>query len=167
MGQDAVMTSAPGGKVVQACAESVFDASNIPAQVKAEIQMQQMTHLATGEKRLMSVKMWLHFLSLRNTCLSDIFPQTHPCLAMMLQVTGQAAPNGLPSAVPCGNGRWCNQCEQVLTLLGKCGHVPLMTDIMVVLLKVACEAWQLNNANLWLECSSYEAHSCGPACPHA
>ena len=166
-GQEVIMTSAPGSKVAQACAEGVFDASCIPPPMKAEIQMQQMTHVATGEKRLMSVKMWLHFLGLSRTVAADVIQQTHPCHGMILQVTGQAAPSGLPSAVPCGKGRWCNQCEHVLTLLGKCGHVPLMTDIIAVLLKVALEGWQLNNADLWTECSSCEAHACGPSCPHA
>ena len=164
---EAVMNSSPSGAVVQACSEAVFDASGVDSKMKSAIQVQQMTHQATQEKRLMSVKLWMHILGLRQTCIANIAREDFACFELILQVTGQQAPPGLSSAVPCGQGRWCNNCEQFLTLLGKCVHVPLHTDTLVVLLKSAIQAWQAGLSDVWEACPEHEAHDCGPSCPHA
>ena len=162
-----VMNSSPSGAVVQACSEAVFDMSSVESKMKSAIQVQQMTHQATQEKRLMSVKLWLHILGLRQTCIATIARDDFPCFELILQVTGQQAPTGLSSAVPCGQGRWCNNCEHFLTLLGKCVHVPLHTDTLVVLLKSATQAWQAGLLDFWEACPEHEPHDCGPSCPHA
>ena len=162
-----VMNSSPSGAVVQACSEAVFEAASVDSKMKSAIQVQQMTHQATQEKRLMSVKLWMHILGLRQTCIANIAREDFPCFELILQCTGQQAPAGLSSAVPCGQGRWCNNCEQFLTLLGKCVHVPLHTDTLVVLLKIASQAWQAGLSDLWEACPEHEAHDCGPSCPHA
>ena len=161
-----VMNSSPSGAVVHACSDAVFDAAGIDSKMKSAIQVQQMTHEATQEKRLMSVKLWLHILGLRQTCIANIAREDFPCFELILQVTGQQAP-ALTSAVPCGQGRWCNNCEQFLTLLGKCVHVPLHTDTLVVLLKSAFQAWQAGLVDFWEACPELEPHDCGPSCPHA
>ena len=162
-----VMNSAPSGAVVQACGEAVFDVAVVDRKMKSAIQVQQMTHQATQEKRLMSVKLWMYILGLRQTCIFNIAREDFPCFELILQVTGQKAPNGLSTAVPCGQGRWCNNCEQFLTLLGKCVHVPLHTDTLVALLKSSFQAWQAGNLDFWHECPEHEPHDCGPSCPHA
>ena len=162
-----VMNSSPSGAVVQACGEVVFDAAVVDSKMKSAIRVQQMTHQATQEKRLMSVKLWMYVLSLRETCIFNIAREDFPCFELILQVTGQQAPPGLSSAVPCGQGRWCNNCEHFLTLLGKCVHVPLHTDTLVVLLKSSTQAWQAGNLDFWHECPEHEPHDCGPSCPHA
>ena len=162
-----VMNSSPSGAVAQACSEAVFDAGSVESKLKSAIQVQQMTHQATNEKRLMSVKLWLHILGLRQTCIPNIAREDFPCFELILQVTGQQAPTGLSSAVPCGQGRWCNNCEHFLTLLGKCVHVPLHTDTLVVLLKSASRAWKAGHLDFWEACPEHEPHDCGPSCPHA
>ena len=162
-----VMNSSPSGAVVQACSEAVFDAAGLDKKMKSAIQVQQMTHQATQEKRLMSVKLWMHILGLRQTRIANIAREDFPCFDLILQVTGQQAPPGLSSAVPCGQGRWCNNCEQFLTLLGKCVHVPLHTDTLVVLLKAAIQAWQARLSDFWEAAPEHEPHDCGPSCPHA
>ena len=161
------MNSSPSGAVVQACSEAVFEAAGVDSKMKSAIQVQQMTHQSTQEKRLMSVKLWMYILGLRQTCIFNIAREDFPCFDLILQVTGQQAPPGLSSAVPCGEGRWCNNCEQFLTLLGKCVHVPLHTDTLVVLLKSSSQAWQAGNLDFWHECPEHEPHDCGPSCPHA
>ena len=162
-----VMNSSPSGAVVQACSEAVFEANAVDSKMKSAIQVQQMTHEATQEKRLMSVKLWMRILGIRQTCIANIAREDFPCFELILQVTGQQAPPGLSSAVPCGQGRWCNNCEQFLTLLGKCVHVPLHTDTLVVLLKSASQAWQAGLSDFWEACPEHEPHDCGPSCPHA
>ena len=161
------MRSAPSRAVVQACADAVFDPERASPKIKAAMLVQHMKHLATAEVRLMSVKMWLHFLSLNQTCLPALIQETYPCFELILQVTGQKAPTGLASAVPCGSGRWCNHCEQALILLSKCAHVPLLTDTLVQLLRTTTEGWMHNNLGFWNPCPEFEAHDCGASCPHA
>ena len=101
------------------------------------------------------------------TCISDIAQEMYPCHDLILQVTGRKAPMGLGTAVPCGTGRWCHHCEKMLSLLGKCAHVPLLTDVLVVVLKSSCEASRNGNTEFWNAPPVLEHHDCGPACPHA
>ena len=158
------MMTAPSVRVVEASAESIFDPSGLPAEVKADLARQQMEHLGTKEKRLMSVKMWLHCLGIRQTVVGEALQEQLPCVQMMIQVTGQQAPKELQTAVPCGKGRWCNQCETSITMLGKCAHVPLMADILAGVLTACGKAWASGDTDMWKPGPGGERHECGPSC---
>jgi len=164
-GPELAMNSAPHHTVVKAAADSVFSGISLSPQMLQELHTQTMTHLQTNEQRLMSVKMWLHFLHLRGTPAEDAVLEAYPCFHMILQVTGQKAPDQLPTAVACGTGRWCQQCETALSLLGKCALVPLLTDILSALLAACGEAWSTGSTEEWSMCPLEEPHDCGSNCP--
>jgi len=107
----------------------------------------------------------MHFLHLRGTPAEEALVEAHPCFQMILQVTGQRAPDHLPTAVACGTGRWCKSCETALSLLGKCALVPLLTDMLSALLAVSGDAWTAGSTEEWTACPLDEPHDCGLNCP--
>ena len=88
-GAELAMNSAPHHTVVKAASESVFSGTMLPSQLQQELHTQTMTHLQTKEQRLMSVRMWMHFLHLRGTPAEDALTEAYPCFRMMVQVKGQ------------------------------------------------------------------------------
>jgi hypothetical protein len=160
------MNSAPHNIVVKAAADSVFSGAKLSPHLQQELVMQTMTHLQTKERRLFSVRMWMHFLHLQNTYAEETLMEAFPCFQMILQVTGQKAPDKLPTAVACGTGRWCKNCETALSLLGKCALVPLLTDMLSALLAVCGDAWTTGSTDEWMTCPLDERHDCGPNCPY-
>ena len=164
-GPELDMNSAPHHTVVKAAADSVFSGITVSSQLQQELLTQTMTHLQTNEQRLMSVRMWMQFLHLRGTPAEDALVEVYPCLQMILQVTGQRAPDHLPTAVACGTGRWCKNCETALGLLGKCALVPLLTDMLSALLAVCGDAWTTRSTEEWAACPLDEPHDCGSNCP--
>jgi len=136
-------------------------------QLQQELHTQTMTHLQTKEQRLMSVRMWMHFLHLRGTPAEDALTEAYPCFRMMIQVAGQKVSEHVPTAFACGTGRWCQQCETALSLLGKCGLVPLMTDMWSALLAACGDAWCTGSTEEWSMSPSEEPHACGPNCSYS
>ena len=161
------MTSAPHHTVVKAASESVFSGTILPQHLRQELHTQTMMHLQTKEQRLMSVRMWMHFLHLRGSPAEDALLETYPCFRMMIQATGQKALEQTFAAIAWGTGRWCQQCETALSLLGKCGLAPLITDMWSALLAVSGEAWSNGSTEQWSACSQQEPIVCGPNCPFA
>ena len=161
-----VMTSAPSGAVCTAATEALYDDTGLSLDMKNALAVQTMTHMATQEKRLMSVQMWLYMLGLKDTVAEKVLKETHPCHGIMLAVNGLPPPAGMSTAPACGTGRWCKQCEVSLKMLGKCSHVPLMTDILVGLLTAAREAWSNQDVRTFKDVPQDEPHECGPSCPY-
>ena len=162
----AAMTSAPSFAVCKAASEALYDDAGLSAEMKDALATQTMTHVATQERRLMSVSMWMHMLSLKESIAEKVLKETHPCHGVMLQVNGNPPPAGMPDAPACGTGRWCKQCEESLRVLGKCPHVPLMTDILVGLLTAAGEAWANQDVRNFKDVATDPAHECGPSCAY-
>ena len=161
-----VLPSAPSKALCKAATQALYDYSALPMRMKVDLKMQTMTHMATQEKRLMSVRMWLHMLSLKDTIVEKVLKEMHPCHGVMLQVNGNPPPAGQANAVGCGTGRWCKQCEESLRMLGKCSHVPLMTDILASLLMAAGESWGNQDVKNFRDIPNEPAHECGPSCAY-
>ena len=161
------MTSAPGADIVSAAANAVFDFNSLPVEYQQHLLTQRMEHVSSKEQRMLSVTHWLFLLGLRNTVLEQAVKEKFPCFGKMVKVTGMPCPQDLAAGVPCGTQRWCNHCEAALGLIGKCPHVPLMTDILVAMLQSCGEAWISGDKALWMPCPSQERHVCGSTCPLA
>ena len=84
------------------------------------------------------------------------------------RAAGQWPPlsGSLSSAPACGTGRWCKQCEESSRMLGKCLHVPLLTDIWVALLTVGREAWASHDYKCFKDVPMDMPHECGSSCPY-
>ena len=160
------MTSAPSAAVSSAATEALYDSGALTQDMKHALATQTMTHMATQEKRLMSVPMWLHMLSLKDTVVEKALKELHPCHGVMLQVNGNPPPTGMANAPACGTGRWCRQCEASLRMLGKCSHVPLMTDILASLLTAAGESWGNQDVKNFRDIPKEPAHECRPSCAY-
>ena len=134
-----VMTSAPSELICHGASERLFDASSLSAEVQRGLDVQTAVDVASLEERVLSVNLWLTFLGIKNSPIDKVLSDHLPCFRMMVQSTGQKASAEGP-AVLCGSGRWCCNCEKALKFIGKCWHVPLMSDCLISLLVTARSA---------------------------
>ena len=81
------MTSAPSELICHGAAERLFDASSVTAEVQRGVDVQTAVDVMSLEERMLSVKLWLTFLGIKNTPIDKVLSDHLPCFQMMVQST--------------------------------------------------------------------------------
>ena len=121
-----------------------------------------------GEIRYVSRDFWYLWLGHTNLPIAEVFDELFPCFGTIIPMTGQNAPPGCGE--PCGVQRYCNNCEEVVKMLGRSWDVRTWTDITYAWLKSLMQEWATSLQTppdlTWHPCRACDVHHCGPTCPH-
>ena len=128
-----------------------------------------MTHVQTGEKRLVSRDWWLRWFGYNKTSLMTHINTQFPCHQRIFSVTGAAAVSGSASGEPCGKLRYCSNCERAFTILDGTFSLPIMVDATVALVVKARQLWVAGQDDVaWKRHGDVNRmHMCSESCPHA
>ena len=128
-----------------------------------------MTHVQTGEKRLVSREWWLRWFGYNKTSLMNHVNTLFPCHVRIFSVTGQPAVSGPASGEPCGKLRYCSNCEKAFAVLDGTFSLPVMVDATVALVIKARQLWSSGQDDVpWVRhVDINRTHMCGDSCPYA
>ena len=128
-----------------------------------------MTHVQTGEKRLVSREWWLRWFGYNKTSLMNHVNTLFPCHVRIFSVTGAPAVNGPASGEPCGKLRYCSNCEKAFAVLDGTFSLPVMVDATVALVIKARQLWSSGQDDVpWMRhVDINRTHMCGDSCPYA
>ena len=123
------------------------------------------THAESGQTRLLDVPRVCAFFGVEDAAVRRAFDQELPCLGCILATTGTACKESSGVGEPCGENRWCINCEQALRLLWCSPPVPLLCDYMAAWMRallVNCQKDdKSSSAFVW---KSLPDHVCGDKC---
>jgi hypothetical protein len=128
----------------------------------------RMVHSTTGDVRYWSVAMFLKVLGYGRTPMQAMISDIMPCHERILPTTGQKAAAENIAGKPCGEKRYCLNCEAALEMLLRTRDLPSIVDSLVALLLKTLTCWSDFGGVSWHESSECEvAHICGKQCPIA
>ena len=121
----------------------------------------------SGATRYISRDFWFLWLGFDKTPIPKIASTQLPCLIHTHVGTGEAGVVDTPGIAPCGDGRYCVNCEQLFQMLGQAWHVRSMTDVAVAWLDKIADRHCKGDASVeWFVRPEEAPHSCGPQCEH-
>jgi hypothetical protein len=128
----------------------------------------RMVHSTTGDIRYWSVAMFLKVLGYGRTPMQAMISDLMPCHERILPTTGQKATLANLAGKPCGEKRYCLNCEAALEMLLRTRDLPSIVDSLVALLLKTLTCWSDLGGVSWHERSECEVdHICGAQCPIA
>ena len=156
--------------LIQLTTDEMFNQRVLSADEQTVLATLRMRH-SSGEDRLCHRPLWLRWMGFHDTPAQRLLTNHLPCLGRIIPSTGTLADEGLPptSTSSCGQKRFCNHCEEVLTILS-CGYQTwFVADVLVALFTKALPTWTHQPgaaADMWGRYAVARDHVCGEGCPH-
>jgi hypothetical protein len=148
--------------------DTLFGDQPTDAALIGSISFCRMVHSTTGDVRYWTVGMFLKALGYGRTPMQAMISDLTPCHEWILPTTGQKAAVENQAGKPCGNKRYCLNCEAALEMLLQTRDLPSIVDSLVALLTKTLTCWSDFAAVSWHESSECVVdHICGPQCPIA
>jgi hypothetical protein len=127
-----------------------------------------MVHSTTGDVRYWTVAMFLKALGYGRTPMQAMISDLMPCHEWILPTTGQKTAAENVAGKPCGNKRYCLNCETALEMLLQTRDLPSIVDSLVALLTKTLTCWSDLGGVPWHASSECLVdHVCGTHCPLA
>ena len=91
--------------------------------------------------------------------------QESPCFTWIIPSLGPAVKD-IKLGQPCGQSRYCANCERVFTMLGQGWHLPVMCDVLYPMLVKLIDSvvGDASESDFYVSAVP-DPHQCGPACP--
>ena len=109
---------------------------------------------------------FMRWYGLANTQAEFIFDEEFPCFVTVMRSTGAKA-TGRQLGTPCGQERYCRNCEKVFEMLNRTFGMQSMGNVILALITKVMPTWQ-GQAPVGSEWERTVAgstvHSCGPEC---
>ena len=156
--------------LVHLTTDNMFNQRDLSENERAVLVTFRMQH-SSGQDRFCHRPLWLRWMGFQGTPAQRILQRHLPCLGRIIPTTGTVADEGLPltSTSACGQQRFCNHCEDILSILS-CGYQTwFVTDVLVALLTKAVPTWTHASSaasETWGRHAAARDHICGDACPH-
>ena len=119
----------------------VFEERHLDPDEVRQVDLATMTHAQIGGSRLVDRAMLLRMLGVQEFSLEQSWDGVFPCLRIISSATGQLAVEGRPGSQPCGQRRWCLNCEAVALVLLNTPPAPLLTDVCCAWLRTCMTNW--------------------------
>jgi hypothetical protein len=148
--------------------DTLFGDQPTDAMLLSSMNFCRMVHSSTGDVRYWSVAMFLKTLGYDRTPMQAMISDLLPCYERILPTTGQKATADNAAGKPCGNKRYCLNCETALEMLLQTCDLPTIVDSLVALVTKTMTCWSDNSEVKWHEKSECVVdHICGTHCPHS
>jgi hypothetical protein len=146
--------------------DSLFGDKPTDAALTSSMSFCRMVHSSTGEVRFWTVAMFLKALGYGRTPMQAMISDLLPCHEWILPTTGQKAAQENQAGKPCGNKRYCLNCETALEMLLQTRDLPSIVDSVVALMTKTLSSWTDSTEVSWHASSECVVdHICGPQCP--
>ena len=113
----------------------------------------------------------IHFLSLygyAGTPAEELLNVQFPCMENIFPTTGLSAKNKSKITRPCGQERYCRQCEKLFTVIDRSYPTYVVCDVLLAIFTKVAPTWsgqQDIDSAMWARKDVNRIHSCGPTCP--
>lgn len=148
----------------------VFEERPLTEQEAKLLESFTIVHSNTGERRIASRAWFLKWWGLCKSPFERLCDESYPCAGTIYSVTGLPAPASCPGAKPCGQDRFCQQCEAMFQTLDRVYNLPTMADSAVSFVYRAVQAWSSPDERgaMWNRSGDVNrSHECGPGCSYA
>jgi hypothetical protein len=146
--------------------DTLFGDQPTDAALISSLSFCRMVHSSTGAVRYWSVAMFLKALGYGRTPMKAMISDLMPCYEYILPTTGQKTTAENLAGKPCGDKRYCLNCEASLEMLLQTRDLPSIVDSLVALLTKTLTCWSESTAVSWHEDSECVVdHICGAQCP--
>ena len=122
---------------------------------------------SAGVMRYVSRKFFLQWFGLRDAVAEAILQAEYPCYVSVVRSTGTKASATSKFASPCGQERYCKNCEKVFDMLDKGYGLQMFGDVILALITKALPTWTgtCSTTAEWERTEvACKPHECGPAC---
>lgn len=125
------------------------------------------THRETGERRALSREWWLGEYNLTETPLPSFWREKFKCAGTIISASGLSSKAGGPGT-PCGQVRYCMQCEKVLKMLDEGYNMHSLVNGTVNVIMKAVSTWRRKTGHELFQRSAtvQSSHHCGDDCVH-
>ena len=120
------------------------------------------THTSMGRSQFMSL------CGYSGTPAEKLLEKVAQCRKLVFPTTGEAASKPSKGTSPCGQQRYCRQCEKLFALLDRGYPAHIVCDVLLALFSKVMPTWtggEPCDTAMWArKADSGRDHQCGPAC---
>ena len=110
---------------------------------------------------------FLHRFGLRDTVAETLLEKEYPCFISVVRSTGTRAGTGSKFGTPCGQERYCKQCEKVFAMLDRGYGLQTLGDVVLAMITKSVPSWtgRCQPGTEWQRNEvACKPHECGDEC---
>ena len=122
-----------------------------------------------GLNMSMGRERWMTLYGYKVSPIEQLVESALPCCQHVIPTTGEAARKPSKISVPCGQQRYCRQCERLFNMIDKSYPTYVVGDVLLALFTKVAPTWSGKDAvdtAMWARKTvKGRDHKCGPSCP--